>query len=101
MQPTVGIHCTWRCINLLLLLVLIQQICARQIYLKILTKLMKRRIPVEFLVCENWFSGCSACVKWNEAFTLNYCELRCKTRFSLITILVQWMISLESMTVLN
>jgi len=40
-------------------------------------KLMKRRIPVEFLlVFENWFSGCSACVKWNEAwsstFTVNF-----------------------------
>ena len=39
--------------------------------------LMKRRIPVELLlVFENWFSGCSACVKWNEAwsatFTVNF-----------------------------
>ena len=40
-------------------------------------KLMKRRIPVELLlVFENWFSGCSACVKRNEAwsttFTVNF-----------------------------
>jgi len=40
-------------------------------------KLTKRRIPVELLlVFGNWFSGCSACVKWNEAwsatFTVNF-----------------------------
>ena len=55
-------------------------------------KLMKRRIPVELLVFENWFSGCSACVKWNEAWSGTfYCKLRCKTRFSLFTILVQYL----------
>jgi len=36
-------------------------------------KLMKRRIPVELLqVFENWFSGCSACVKWNEAWSATF-----------------------------
>jgi len=36
-------------------------------------KLMKRRIPVELLlVFENWFSGCSACVKWNEAWSAKF-----------------------------
>ena len=56
-------------------------------------KLMKIRINLPFerlLVFENWFSGCSACVKWNEAWSA-ICELWCKTRFSLITILVQYL----------
>jgi len=36
-------------------------------------KLMNRRISVELLlVFENWFSGCSACVKWNEAWSATF-----------------------------
>ena len=37
-------------------------------------KLTKRRIPVELLllVFDNLFSGCSACVKWNDAWSATF-----------------------------